>query len=461
MSIRTFENLIPVTLTTLLLVSGLLLVGCQIAHKSEGQCLANSLTDCTCTDGAYGIAQCLADESGYDVCVCGALTEQPDASSLDTSTHDIQGLEGMDSGHSTDDYSDLGGYCFDPQTDCIGLLPEPYCDSGIIFSYTWECNDANQCVIYEEFNTCDFGCAPPERGNACARLAYSTGNSTYDDLCIIEYLGDDSPICFNEPGQSIRWHPTDPDIVAYSTLDQAPWIMVIDLEDNENRCELRELGRDPAVFLAGSWLPGTTDQFILFKGDIEDGYSLSDWTLDFRSTPCLTPTLLVCTYLSGPEYSYSEYTYSTGSASSDSTSFFTVDNGLMETLNAMTVSQLQDQCNVAPIFTANNVSQADWKNSEVILYISDGILFSYRIHDTEEQILADPSDGWGQGLYTITDYNFDGSVIAATATDETEQGVYIFRLSPDGSDPVPWPNETSNRHEGPLINISIERFQSD
>ena len=461
MNTRTLKNLTPVTQLRLLLLCCLSFSGCQVEHDSTNHCHSNSLTDCTCADGAYGIAQCLADESGYGPCVCGTTAEESDATSFDAQADDQGRQDAQDSGLSGDAHPDIEGHCSDPLTDCTGDLPESYCDSGIIFSYSWECDSSNQCVVHEAHDTCDFGCAPPQRGNTCARLAYSTGNSTYDDICFIEYLGDESPACFNEPGQSIKWHPSDPDIVAYSTLDQAPWTMIIDLQDTDKQCELRELGRDPALFVVGSWLPNTADQITLFKGDIEDGYSLSDWTLDFDSSPCLTPTLLVCTYLSGPEYDYSDYMYSTASASADSTSFFTVDHGLLGDLNTLSVSQLQDQCNVTSIFTANNVSQASWKNPEEIIYISEGRLLTYRIHDPEALILADPSHEWGQALYSIIDFNFDGSVFAAKATDESDHGVYFFRLSPDSPEPVPWPDETSNRHEGPLINISIERFQSE
>ena len=424
-------------------------------------CPPLGLEDCSCDDGARGVRQC--DNYGYDwgACICGA--DNPDTGASDMG-HDLATETGADARGGDEVLGDLaedgGGACVEPSVDCVGELPPQSCEDHGLSTFQWGCDELQQCVQRERSEPCAFGCAPPERGAACARMAYSTDEGDAGDLCVIRSLEDPAPVCVPEPGRWIAWHPTEPDRIAYTTLTSVPWVVILELGEPETTCNGREPGRDEPTFASGAWRHDDADQILLFRGAKDEGFAVETWIYQPGSEPCLTRETGLCPYAIGDSFTAEPEFVVIGGVTSDDQISFTNRRAFPDTIGSLTVQSFAEVCAVDLLLEREGVSTAGWSDNNTLRYVSNGSLYHYTVGTVEPVIMVDPqSEDWSQGQYSIVDFNHDATIFAAVSTNVLNQDLYFFRR-PDDGDPEPWPNESANSLAGPILWPSFERFES-
>ena len=438
--------------------------GSDEASPNSGayNCPPLGLEDCFCDSGARGVRQCDHYGYGYGDCICASDTGYADSGTGSDATLDMRANDGAETGTLDDIYEDAtdGGACVEPNVDCVGELPAPSCVAHILSTYQWGCDELQQCVLREVSEPCAFGCAPPTRGAACARLAYSTDEGDAGDLCVIHSLDDPAPVCVPEPGRWVAWHPTQPDRIAYTTLTSVPWVVILELGKPETTCNGREPGRDEPTFASGAWLHDDPDQILLFRGAVDEGYAVETWTFQPAEEPCLARETGLCPYASGDAFTAEPEFVIIGGATSDGQIAFTNRRTYPNTVGSLAVQSFAAGCDVDLLLEREGVTAVGWFDSSTLRYVSNGSLYHYAVGTLEPIVMVDPqSEEWSRGQYAIVDFNHDATVFAAISTYELDDNLYFFRRPEDG-DPEPWPEDSGNSLTGPILWPSFERFES-
>lgn len=421
-----------------------------------------ALRDCFCANGDQGLEQC--DFSGYwGACVCG--NDVPDVTSdiADaTDTVDEVSDAVVDSApqDSTDAQNETG-HCFDPLVDCVGELPDSVCENHTLTRYQWTCGDSLLCEQSDVQAACHFGCAPPNRGAACARLAFSTAADETGDLCIVTSLADEAPTCLDEPGYGVQWHPSMANRVAYTTMGPSPWVEIADLGDGDVSCQAREFGRDPPPFSAGGWGRSNSDELLVFKGVFNEGFSLQPWTVSLDEEMCLVETPERCIYSSGDEFPLEGAFTILGDVSPDRGAIAFLQYPIEGEVASLSVNLLSEGCDGDLLLEREGVQTAGWLSSGALRYVANGSLYHYQIGESDPVVMVDSElDDWSRGLLAVVDFNFDASILAAVSTDGADTALYFFARDDEGT-VTPWPAAEANSIAGPILWPAFERFGSD
>jgi hypothetical protein len=346
-----------------------------------------------------------------------------------------------------------------------GPLPEPSCHGGVRTTFEWRCSEGG-CLRDAIDQDCHFGCAPPQRQGACARLAYSTGLEEDAELCVVTSL-DDDPICLPTAGHHVAWHPGNPRLIAYSTFTNlmftsATSVLVAELDDRMPT----ELCRLPAgeeafgsFFLNGGWRQAESgESLVVFMGVPEGGSLLREWP--FAADSCLARAPEVGCLLTAGEGFDATLDLAVASRTIDGLHYYSLDVVPEADERYLAVYPVELECPIArpptPVLEADGVTAVGWSGGREITYVRGGSLYRTTLGEDPVSVADAAAGAWSSGQYAILDFNFDGSVFVAT--DTVEGGLFLFRTRRNRA-----PRLLADTHMHPglrsAIFPSIERFE--
>ncbi|MBN1946113.1 MAG: hypothetical protein JW797_10580 [Bradymonadales bacterium] len=441
--------------------------------QNGGVCPPDALRICTCQDGSSGLQRCAPDGSGFSSCVCAGdqgadaaydLGDGPDQDAgqlpdaVGDAATDVFSEGGRDTGEESQE--DAVSVCIDPVEDCTGDLPAPTCSRGLLSRWHWDCF-RDECVAAESTEICHFGCAPPDRGATCARLAYTDLYS--DRLCWISSL-DQEPTCLQGGGFSMAWHPTNAGLLAYTRQTDGGQVAIAGLQTDPPQilCQVETVevaGYQPQV-QNGSWLSGS-DRLLMME-ELEMGsLSVSQWLYSPYGPVCLLPRQSMCPLAVASTEPATPLRFQ-ASYNRDRSLLYLLagiqdEGGANMQVRKITNDTTQDDLCGSVLFDASQVTTAGWKAKEELLYVQAGSLFVYSAVRNSASPLVDASTAWSDNSSDIANFNYDATILLAyhPANDR----YLVFRLQPEGQSLEPWPTPGGNMLGPNVANPSIERFE--
>ncbi|MCA9565131.1 MAG: hypothetical protein KC561_16655, partial [Myxococcales bacterium] len=255
----------------------------------------------------------------------------------------------------------------------------------------------------------------------------------------------------------VQWHPSDRDLLAYTSLGAAPWVEVADLGLAVSVCQLRDISPTPARYAAGAWDTQSDDGLTVFS-TAPGTWSTDRWVFDPEAERCLSlDDTSECPLGSGIVVAEAPATV-LATPVGDGASL-----ELETPLSAPNSGQLRfsregSGCAHESEIEIPNVAAFAPLSAEPepeFLFIRGGALFQ-RTGSSEVALLDPATDSWSVGQYQLVELSHDGQVFIARSTTSNDQALYVFRRT--GSGAAPWPNEETFVLAGPAYHPSLERF---